>query len=771
MSALKRKLTRGNAIAAIAVAVAATIAASTAASLASVNASKSGWAWGNPTPQGRTLSSIAFAGGVGYAVGYGGTALSTTNAGQSWSGLTTGTTANLERVQALAPSTVVVGGGSGCVTRISEDGGLVFKRIFNVAESSCPEPVAAFSFLSPDVGFLLLQDGSVEMTTDGGETFARKTGIPGTAASSSGGSLVGAEIHFLSATDGIAFVNNPTSGASAAYTTPDGGVSWTPVGLPAGARVTSVHFVNEQDAYAIGPETLLRTTDGGEKWEAEPIAAGNSFSSIDCSSATTCLLAVSAGNKLIETSNGGETDTVATTSSSLIYSAAYASPTQIVAVGESGATVLSSDGGATFTSGSADIGGQYNRLRLGAGGILLAPGADGDMAISANAGQSWQVLTTQTSQELVDVAFGTPTLGYALDVSGGLQRTNNGGASWATLNPGTTSPAKAVAALGANTALLIGPVGVYRAVAGGPFEPLTGHVVASAHLSDYDMGGSAVFAFGLGTHTLIGSTDDGARWTAVNVPLERKASSKHGRKVKANAGVSIRSVAFTSALDGLLLDTSGRLWRTANGGHTWSEILSAGASEGVQLAFATPAEGFMSVHGFGTDTEDAYVLRTTNGGATWHPQEITAGSLGYGDLVASSGLDAAALIDGTSVSNQPLNRLFFATSTGGEVAGTAEALTLSTARTLYSKRKLKAAHHSVRITGTLTGAIGGETIVVSRRNLAGGPWQEQQVVAGANGGSFATTWRITQSSVFVAQWAGDSGRPGLGSRVLKVTVG
>jgi len=736
---------------------------------ANVNVSKSGWAWANPTPQGRTLTSIAFAGGTGYAVGYGGTALETSNAGQSWTGLTTGTTANLERVQVLSSRTVVLGGAGGCVTRISEDDGQVFRRIFNVAESKCPEPVAAFSFVSPKVGFLLLENGAVEVTEDGGETFSRRTGIPGTAASSGGGGLVGTDVHFLSPTVGIAFVSDPNSQVSSAYMTPDGGVSWTPVSLPGGSRVSSVHFVDENNAYAIGPETLIRTTDGGQKWEREPIAAGNSFSSIDCSSATTCILAVSGGDQLVETSNGGETDAVKTTSSSFIYSAAYASPSQIVAVGESGATVLSADGGATFTSGSADVGGQYSRLRLGPDGLLLAPGADGDVAISTNGGQSWRVLSTQTSQELVDVAFATPTLGYALDVHGGLQRTSNGGASWQTLNPGTTAPAKAVAAIG-NSALLIGPVGVFRAVSGGPFEPVAG-AVASAQLSDYDLAGATVFAFGRGRHTLLRSTDEGARWTALKVPLQRRASRSHGRRIPAKPGVSIRSVAFTSASRGLLLDTEGRLWSTSNAGSTWSEILSVGGGEGVQLAFATSAEGFMSIRQFGTDTNDVYVLRTTNGGATWHPQEISIGTLPYGGLVASSGLDAAALLDGTSVSNQPLDRLFFATTTGGEVTGARQALSLTTGRRTFTKRRLRAAHYSVRVTGTLTGAVGGETIVVSRRNLAGGPWQEQQVVAGANGGSFATTWHITKSSVFVAQWAGDSGRPGLGSAVLKVTIG
>ena len=175
-------------------------------SSANVNVSKSGWAWANPTPQGRTLLNIAFSGGVGFAVGLGGTALSTSDGGQSWTGLTTGTAADLERVQVLSPTTVVVGGGEGCVTRISENGGQLFRRIFNVAESSCAEPVAAFSFTSPKEGFLLLKNGSVEITTDGGESFARRTGIPGTPASSGGGSLGGIDIHFFSSSKGIAFV-------------------------------------------------------------------------------------------------------------------------------------------------------------------------------------------------------------------------------------------------------------------------------------------------------------------------------------------------------------------------------------------------------------------------------------------------------------------------------------------------------------------------------------------------------------------------------------
>ncbi len=741
-------------------------------SSANVGVSKSGWQWANPTPQGRTLVDIAFAGDTGYAVGAGGTALATSNAGQSWTGLTTGTTADLESVQALAPNTVIVNGGGGCVTRISEDGGLVFRRIFNVAESGCPEPVAGLSFVSSRIGFLLLKTGAVEETEDGGETFSRKTGIPGSAASSGGGSLVGSQIHFFSANLGIAFVS-PENGTSSAYMTPDGGVSWVSVALPSGAKVSSVYFVDEKTGYAVGPDTLLRTIDGGEKWTAEPIAAANNLTAIACATANRCVLTVSAGNELIETTDGGDTDTVKTTSSSLIYGAAYANATDIVAVGESGATVLSSNSGATFTPASADIGGSYSRLREGPGPMLLAAGADGNFAMSTNFGETWKVIATQTSQELIDVSFATPLIGYALDASGGLQMTSNGGASWQTLSPGTAMPSSGVLAVGEHAVLLFGPVGISRAVGGGAFAPLGG-AVARARLSDYDVSGSTVFAFGAGTHTLIRSSDEGARWSTVRVPLSRRPS----RHQRASAGVALRSVAFTSGQQGMLLDTQGRLWATSNGGRSWRQELSTGTSRGLQLGFSTPLEGFLSIGAFGGDGADAYVLRTSNGGVTWQPQEISAGSLSYGALVSPTALNAAALVTGTAVAGEALHRLLFSTSTGGETppapsapgAQTGGALTLSTRTTTYSARRLRAAHDTVRISGTLAGAVGGEAVVVARRNLSGGPWSEQRVVAGANGGSFSSIWHVTRSSVFVAQWAGGSGRPGSGSKVLEVTV-
>ena len=59
--------------------------------LGAVSVGHSGWNWGSPQPQGNDLSGIDFAGGRGYASGDLGTLLRTDDAGQSWTGIATGT--------------------------------------------------------------------------------------------------------------------------------------------------------------------------------------------------------------------------------------------------------------------------------------------------------------------------------------------------------------------------------------------------------------------------------------------------------------------------------------------------------------------------------------------------------------------------------------------------------------------------------------------------------------------------------------------------------
>lgn len=117
----------------------------------------------------------------------------------------------------------------------------------------------------------------------------------------------------------------------------------------------------------------------------------------------------------------------------------------------------------------------------------------------------------------------------------------------------------------------------------------------------------------------------------------------------------------------------------------------------------------------------------------------------------------------------PLARRLFFTATGGD-AGVVSPLKIKASPAKLTKRSLKRTRGKVTITGTLGGAIGGEQITVSARAVNGVDWTTRTVTAGANGGSFSATFNVKNSAVFVAQWAGDSGRIGEGTAPLVVKV-
>jgi photosystem II stability/assembly factor-like uncharacterized protein len=718
---------------------------------ASVRVPLSGWNWGNPTPQGNDLKAIDFAGGRGYAVGAAGTALRSDDGGATWTGLATGTAGDLATLQIIDPETVVVLGGGGCVLRRSDDGGTTFHRIFIVAEADCPDRVRSFSFADRNVGYLLLQNGSVLRTTDAGQSFSKQTAIPGTPAGASAGAAQAADILVTGADSAIAFVTPAGAGAmSLAFTTTDGGVSWKPLTTIAPGVVTRLYRFDASTIYAVGPDTLLRSTDGGATFTQRPFGAGLNLTSIHCADTATCLI-TTAGGELDRTTDGGATATPITASSVPLAAAAFASPTRAVAVGTAGKTVVSDDAGVNYAAIGGDIGGAFSRLRSGPNPTsAYAPGEKGQMALTLDGGVTWKIASVSTSADLVDTSWADPQTGYVIDARGGLFRSANGGASWSTLAPGPGGAAQAVLALPAGgPVLLIGPKGVKRSLGGGQFDRVKGKPVSTTPLSDVQRAGAAIFAWASGGKRLLASVDRGARWAVVKLPSQR---------------TRVRHVAFTTRSTGYVLDTTGRVWSTRDGGRSWRESIATGTQRGTSLAFGSATNGYLNLDHFGGGS-DGYVLHTTDGGATWRPQAIATAPVTRLGLVAPDATHAFALVTGTTGQQ----RRFFFTASGGD-AGASSSLTLKASPARFTKRALHRARGKVTITGRLAGAVGGERIIVSARRRSGGPWTTRSVTAGANGGSFAATFTIARSSVFVAQWAGDSGRAGVGSRPLQLSV-
>jgi photosystem II stability/assembly factor-like uncharacterized protein len=713
--------------------------AAVAADAADVTVGHSGWNWGNPQPQGNTLWTVEFAGGLGFAAGDFGTLLRTGDGGRSWTGVPTGTTASLTHVSIGSSSTVVV--GDGCYLSRSDDGGITFKRL----AVSCKPGIASLAFPSAVNGYVLQADGSVLRTADGGDTFTAGGSVPGTEATGPAGPPdTATDIFFTDASTGFAVTRGSSGGA--VYRSTDGGHTWfqrttSPQGL------NGVYFPDAGVGYAVGSaNTVLKTTDGGETWTPKPVPdsiPSSELSSIRCGSAATCVIATESGERVLRTTNGGNAYTAFSPAARKIFALAFPTPASLVAVGEGGTTVLSTNAGSASPSfvpvADQPLSGSFRRLRSGSASLVVASGASGKLARSSDGGHHWSTVQVPTSEDLRDVWFVDASTGFSLDNGGQVQRTNDGGDGWSELPTGTTARPNALYAPDASTVLLFGPKGVRRATSGTnpQFDLVESKPASDATLTDYDRtAGADLFAYG--RKALIVSSDLGASWRKVKGP---------------GPSARYRKVDFLTGKLGFALLENGRLFKTRNGGRKWTELIATGTARGYDLSFGDARDGFLSVDAFGRTGSSAWVLRTSDGGVTWRPQLIGPEPLDRGGIVAPDPSTAFGLAAGSEL---------FYTGTGGDQSTTASTLTIT------PKLKSVRRSRSVKITGILVPAVAGAPVVVLARGARSHRWTVVGEPTTSATGTFTTSHRVSHTTQLVAQWSGNTDVNGAGSPVVTI---
>ena len=702
--------------------VAVAILAAAPAASAAVTVGHSGWEWGNPSPQGKTINALEFEGARGYAAGEFGTLLSTDDGGETWRGSATGLTVSLERISLIDVDSVVVGGG--CSLRRSDDGGQTFTRLpWTATDLRCSSEVAAVDFPADQTGYVALDDGSVLATADGGRTWSRRTSIPGAGSQSSRPT----DVAFLTRDTGVAL-----SLSGRIYRTTDGASSWSLVHEGSGG-LNAVHFASPLVGYAVGTAgAVLRTADGGLTWLSLGQTGLVGLRSIRCASPLACL--ITTGNQTIaRTVDGGTTWSAVTPSTQRILAAAFSSPTRAVAAGEAGATVLSDDSGATWRPAGKRLGTSFERVRALSSSVAFAAGHDAGLARTTDGGVTWSEVGVSTSEDVIDVSFVDERTGYALDAAGTLLRTDNGGESWQILNTGTASRPQAEVALGDQTVLLVGPKGVLRSTDGGEsFTRVRGRLLNRSKLFNVDRGNGSVFVFG--SKNILVSTTAGRTWKKVRLPRK----------------TLIQGVDFVTARSGFALGQDGQLFKTRNRGERWLDLSGVGNDDATGISFSTPSRGYLTLKRFGSDPY-GYLLRTTDGGRTWRPQLVGTDEPSPEGLVSTGPSSAFLLAD---------SRTLLFTRSGGD-RGDPSKVTLRTKRRTVRRRAV------IRVTGRVSGAKGGAQVVVSRRERGERGWVSQTATVASNG-TFSTTWKLSKTAAFVAQWAGDQDSAGDGSPPLVV---
>ena len=703
---------------------------------ASVQVGSSGWQWGNPLPQGNTLRSISFAGLDGYAAGDFGTLLRTTDGGTTWSGLLSGTFTNLAEVQAIDAQSVFAAGG--CVARRSDDGGATFTRVaFTPVESSCKEQFAAGWFINRLTGFLALTDGTILRTDNNGDTFAQKNPLPGTRAP--GGRATPVDLRFLTDQIGVGATSD-----GKLYRTTDGANSWTLVGRH-GPRHALVLLPRRQQRLR-GRRRLALPRHQGRRRDLD--AQGHrdpaDQPALDPVRDAEALRhdhrrrhGARAHRRRRRYGQARQPLPGPDLRGGLRFAHAHRRGRRDRRDG--GLRRRRADLRADRRAPERDLHARARRRPERQRRSL--PGDNGSLAKTTDGGKTWTRGNVATSEDVSDVAFPTALVGYALDSSGGLFRTNDGGATWKTLDTGTTARPFELAAPTTSTVILAGPTGLRRSTdSGNTFSAVKGDV-AKAKLDAIDRAGSALFASG--SRDLLRSTDRGKTWKALHKPT---VNGKPARLTR---------VDFLDAKNGYFLAQGGALWRTANAGKSWTSLPGTGTEQAYGIAFSSKTRGYLVINRFGdVSNRSGFLLKTTDSGATWHPQFVVSTPI-LGAGIATSGA-ADYLLGGQSS--------FLFTTTGGE-AGTASTLSVTTKHKKLSKPA------GITVTGKLSPAAGNERVSVSYLPPGSSRWQHQTVKTAANG-SYTTSWRVRKgSNRFVAQWAGDFRSKGDGSGVLTVKVG
>jgi photosystem II stability/assembly factor-like uncharacterized protein len=233
--------------------------------------------------------------------------------------------------------------------------------------------------------------------------------------------------------------------------------------------------------------------------------------------------------------------------------------------------------------------------------------------------------------------------------------------------------------------------------------------------------------------------NQGKTWTQVKRP----------KRVK-----SIKRIDFTDAKTGYLLDANFELWKTSNAGKKWIRIDTTGDDFTRDMAFGDAKHGYLA-DGSGR------ILATSDGGATWSEQfpDIAAPAKGgISPVLGFLGAKSAILAEAGS-------NTVFSTATFGQV-GTPSKLTIKASSTKTKKNS------TVRVTGKLTPAQGGEQVTVLTRPVGakdGAHWKEQTVTVSL-AGTFTTSWKVSQALTVVAYWAGDGGHDGDGATPLKINL-
>ncbi len=238
-------------------------------------------------------------------------------------------------------------------------------------------------------------------------------------------------------------------------------------------------------------------------------------------------------------------------------------------------------------------------------GHAWAVGPAPSIVTTSNGGATWSSQDPGTTSQLYCVAFSDTADGWAVGDAGTIVATTDGGAHWTPQTaPATTAPLVGVASHDADV-WAVGAGGMIVATTDGGATWLAQTSPTTTDLYSVSFA-DASHGWAVGdVGRIVATTDGGATWTTQ----------------QAHTGDYLNGVASSGALHAWAVGEEGVILATTDGGAHWT-IVRRAVAKAPDLYTVSFAD---SRHGWAVG-DDGVLLATTNGGLTWRAQPTTVGS-------------------------------------------------------------------------------------------------------------------------------------------------
>lgn len=243
---------------------------------------------------------------------------------------------------------------------------------------------------------------------------------------------------------------------------------------------------------------------------------------------------------------------------------------------------------------------------------VVAVGEGGTIVRSSDAGITWSLIQSSAVENLKDVSFANSSIGFAAGSNGVIIKTTNGGLTWFNLYSGTTKNLRGVSFSNSQTGTVVGENGTVLRTTDGGINWYIQNAYVTPHLNDVHFVNN-VLGYAAGDSSLFMKTTNGGQtWLKSWFGYGIQTRLEKVTFFDADTGWVVVQIGFVSIVA-----------KTTNGGYSWVETVgSSGIYYFLDVHFTD------ALHGIAVAAaRDPRIYLTSDGGATW--QLVNIGIAGF----------------------------------------------------------------------------------------------------------------------------------------------